>query len=52
MFDLSPAKPITGSIEFTQPEWLWLLPILLIVSYLLSRIGKRKEAASLVLREG
>jgi Ca-activated chloride channel family protein len=37
----------SGTIVFTHPEWLWLLPLLFFASLILRTIGDRKEPTSL-----
>jgi len=39
---------IPGTIELTHPEWLWVLPILLLATLLWRYIGRREQSASLV----
>lgn len=42
---------VTGTIELTHPEWLWLLPILFLITLLWRSLGKRKEPSSLAVGE-
>lgn len=41
-------ESIQGAIELTHPEWLWLLPILLLATLLWCHIGRREQSASLI----
>lgn len=38
---------LSGTIALTHPEWLWLLPVLLLATLLWRRLGRRQSSASL-----
>lgn len=38
---------LPGTIAFTHPEWLWLLPLLLLATLLWRLLGRRQASASL-----
>jgi len=41
-------QTLTGSLQLSAPEWLWLLPAIVLISLLVRAIGRRDQSASVL----